>query len=311
MSFSLKPKVGGSQPPATPHRNEINWITIGLVVALVATAGTAYALYSTNSALQGRVDKLEVQLEQSVAEIHKNATDLGSDIAVMTKKVGVTAQELDASRKYAEQLRLKQEKADAELANQLATKASSSDVAANVAAVREETVTKVAEVQRDADTKIGSVTGEVKTVATNLESTRQDLAASRREITDVRTTLSQQIARNSDELGALRLKGERDFFEFDIRKGKKDVMERVADIQMELRKTDVKKKKYDLVIQVDDSRLEKKDRTANEPVQFLVGRDKLRYEIVVNFVDKDRIRGYVSAPKDKVLSAERPAFRQQ
>ena len=70
-----------------------------------------------------------------------------------------------------------------------------------------------------------------------------------------------------------------------------------------------KKAKYDVLIQVDDSRLEKKDRTANEPIQFLVGRDKLRYEIVVNFVDKDRIRGYLSAPKDKALSAERPQFK--
>ena len=70
-----------------------------------------------------------------------------------------------------------------------------------------------------------------------------------------------------------------------------------------------KKAKYDMLIQVDDSRLEKKDRTANEPVQFLVGRDKLRYEIVVNYVDKDRVRGYLSAPKDKVLAAERPQFR--
>jgi len=66
-----------------------------------------------------------------------------------------------------------------------------------------------------------------------------------------------------------------------------------------------------VLIQVDDSRLEKKDRTANEPVQFLVGRDKLRYEVVVNFVDKDKISGYLSTPKDKVLSAERPNFRPQ
>ena len=64
-----------------------------------------------------------------------------------------------------------------------------------------------------------------------------------------------------------------------------------------------------MLIQVDDSRLEKKDRTANEPVQFLVGRDKLRYEVVVNYVDKDRVRGYLSTPKDKVLAAERPQFR--
>ena len=86
-------------------------------------------------------------------------------------------------------------------------------------------------------------------------------------------------------------------------------MARVADIQFQLRRTDPKKAKYDILIQVDDSKLEKKDRTANEPVQFLVGRDKLRYELVVNFVDKDRIKGYLSTPKDKVLSAERPQFR--
>jgi hypothetical protein len=66
-----------------------------------------------------------------------------------------------------------------------------------------------------------------------------------------------------------------------------------------------------VIIQVDDSKLEKKDRNANEPVQFLVGRDKLRYELVVNFVDRDRIRGYLSTPKDRALAAERPEFRPQ
>jgi len=45
-------------------------------------------------------------------------------------------------------------------------------------------------------------------------------------------------------------------------------------------------------------------------VQFLVGRDQLRYELVVNSVDKDRIRGYLSVPKDKVLASEVPILRQ-
>jgi hypothetical protein len=53
----------------------------------------------------------------------------------------------------------------------------------------------------------------------------------------------------------------------------------------------------------------KKDRTANEPVTFLVGRDRVRYELVVNFVDKDRIRGYLSVPKDRLTAAEIPSFR--
>jgi hypothetical protein len=60
---------------------------------------------------------------------------------------------------------------------------------------------------------------------------------------------------------------------------------------------------------VDDNRLEKKDRTANEPVPVMVGRNQLRYELVVFAVDKDRIRGYLSTPKDKVLSAEGPTLR--
>jgi len=311
MSFSLKPKEGGSQPPVTPTSSApALWIPIALIVAIVAIAGLAYSEYSTRTALETQVALLQQKLDTSVADIKKSTNNLASDIDVVTKKLGVTTQDLEASRKYAEDLRVKQEQAAKELANQLATKANASEVAANVAAVRDEAANKVAAAQKEADTKIGSVSGEVKNVATDLQTTKQDLAASRREITDVRTTLSAQIAKNSDELSALRLKGERDYFEFDIAKGKKDAMTRVADIQLELRKTDTKKKKYDVMIQVDDSRLEKKDRTANEPVQFLVGRDKLRYEIVVNFVDKDRIRGYVSAPKDKALSAERPAFRQ-
>jgi hypothetical protein len=86
-------------------------------------------------------------------------------------------------------------------------------------------------------------------------------------------------------------------------------MSKVADIQLMLNDTDPKKNKYAVTIQVDDNRLDKKDLSINQPVQFLVGRDKLRYELVVNIVDKDKIRGYLSAPKDKALAAERPAAR--
>jgi len=281
---------------------------IALAVCIVAIVAVGYTGYSTRVALEDKISSLEHANEKSdgnITQLRKDATALASDIEVVSKKLGVTASDLVASRKYAEGLRLQQEEAKQQLSNQIAAKANSTDVAA----VKQETSTKLAEVQQDAATKIGSVSGEVKTVAANLDATKQDLAASRRDITDVRTTLTQQIAKNSGELADLRKKGERDFFEFDIKKDKKNPLARIADIQVELKDTDVKRQKYNVVIHVDDSRLEKKDRTANEPVQFLVGRDKLRYEVVVNFVDKDRIRGYLSTPKDKVLAAERPAFR--
>ena len=65
----------------------------------------------------------------------------------------------------------------------------------------------------------------------------------------------------------------------------------------------------DVVINADDNAILKKDRTANEPVTFLVGRDRVRYEFVVNSVDKNRIRGYMSAPKDKLVAADTPTLR--
>jgi hypothetical protein len=128
---------------------------------------------------------------------------------------------------------------------------------------------------------------------------------------DVKTVLSEGIAKNSTELAQLRKKGERDYFEFDIRKNSKQPLQRVADIQLALMKADPKNHKYSVSIQVDDNRLEKRDRTTNEPVQFLIGRDELRYELVVNSIEKDRIRGYISSPKDKVLSAEGPKLHVQ
>ena len=166
--------------------------------------------------------------------------------------------------------------------------------------LREEAATKLTELQQDATSKFGAVSGEVQIVRTDLNATREDLANSKREILT-------QVARNATELAELRRKGERDYIEFEL--NKRNQFERIADIGVQLKKTDAKKQRYTVVIQADDERFEKKDRGANEPVTFMVGRDRLRYEFVVNYVDKDRIRGYLSTPKDKTLSAEGPAVR--
>jgi hypothetical protein len=308
--FSLKPKDGaGSAAPPPPPQNT-NLLKGGIALSLVLILGLGYNAYSTRTSLEDRIGTLEKDLADQADQmkaVKKHNGDMDSDIAVVTKRVGVTASDLDTSRKFAEKLRTEQEKAEQQIASELATKASTNDVAA----AREEANTKVAQVQQVAETKIGNVDGEVKKVDAKADGISKDLADSRRELSDVKTNLSAQIARNASELGDLRKKGERDYFEFTLMRPKKNEMTRVADIQLQLRRTDPKRAKYDVLIQVDDSKLEKKDRTANEPVQFLVGRDKLRYEVVINFVDKDKISGYLSTPKDKVLSAERPNFRPQ
>jgi septal ring factor EnvC (AmiA/AmiB activator) len=223
--FSLKPKESASAPlaaaPAPGPAQNTNLLKGGIGLALVLILGLGYNGYSTRTTLEDRISTLEKQLsEQSdqIKEANKHATDMASDLQVVTKRVGVTGQELDASRKFAEKLKAEQEKADQQLASELATKASSTDVAA----ARQEATAKAVEVQQVAETKIGAVSGDLKKTDARLDATSKDLADSRREITDVRSTLTAQIARNAGELSDLRKKGERDYFEFDIAKPKKN-----------------------------------------------------------------------------------------
>jgi len=290
-------------------------LKIAAAANFVLVLALGYGLSSINGSLTDRIAKVESANEETQAENEKTLEvrslendktikGLLADLDQVKKRVGMTAVELNHTQKQAQTLKHQQELSSKEFATQLASKASSSDVDV----FRQEATNQIAEVQRDSDAKYGTVSGEVTGIKRDLLATRDDLG---RQLTDVTNVLSERIAKNSGELAELRKKGDRDYFEFDIRKNSKQPLHRVADLQLALLKTDPKKHRYNVAIQVDDNRLEKKDRTTNEPVQFLVGREQLRYEVVVNSVEKDRIRGYVSAPKDKVLSAEVPRFRLQ
>ena len=272
--------------------------TSKVFIACCALIGLqAYGFMSMHHTFQDRMSVLETQIQDVKSASNTKSDQLASDLDVVTKRIGITAQELEKAHTIAEQL--KQE--NARTAQKLHTEISSKADSETVTQVRDEAATNLAEVQQDATTKIGAVSGDVQVVRTDLDATRQDLASNKKDITDVRS----EVARNAGELAALRRKGERDYIEFDM--AKTNQFQRIADVQVQLKKTDPKRQKYTVVVLADDNRVEKKDRPANEPIQFLVGRDRLRYEFVVNFVDKDRIRGYMSTPKDKVLAAEGPS----
>ena len=274
------------------------------VINLVLVLVLGYGMYSMKGTLADRINDVESTSHKAASDADKKLTDLSSDVRLINNRVGVTSTELAHAREASQLLKRQQEQAAKELSNQLAAKANSTDVDT----LRQEATTKMDELQKDSTAKIG-------TVSTDLSGVKQDLVVAReewgRQLVDVKTVLSEGIAKNSSELSQLRKKGERDYFEFDIRKNSKQPLQRVADVQLALLKADPKNHKYSVSIQVDDNRLEKKDRTTNEPVQFLIGRDELRYELVVNSIEKDRIRGYISAPKDKVLSAEGPKLHVQ
>jgi DNA repair exonuclease SbcCD ATPase subunit len=260
--------------------------------AVIALQG--YGLMSMRNTVDEKIGSAERDFQSALAQDESKMSQLASSLDVVTQRMGLTAQELKEAHAVAEKLKQENTRTAQRLRKELAAKAD----AQAVKQFHEESTTKLAEVQQDTSAKFGAVSGEVQVVRTDLDATRQDLANSKKE-------LSSQIAHNSTELAELRRRGERDYVEFDVNKSKE--FARIGDILVQLKKADVKRQKFDVVIQADDTGVTKKDRTANEPVTFLVGPDRLRYEFVVNYVDKDRIRGYLSTPKDKTLSAEGPS----
>ena len=269
-------------------------LVVGGFLALIGLQG--YGMMSMRGTMDERVASVERELQSTQMQDNAKLTQLSTDLDVVVKRIGITSQELQQANATAEKLKQENTQTAQRLRRELAAKADSKAVIE----FKEEATNKLTEVQQEATSKIASVSGDVQGVRTDLDSTREDLANSKKDLNGL-------IARNSTELSELRRRGERDYIEFDINKTKQ--FEHVGDVLLQLKKTDVKKQKFDLAINADDSSILKKDRTANEPIAFLVGRDRLRYELVVNYVDKDRIRGYLSTPKDKVLSAEAPAGR--
>jgi chromosome segregation ATPase len=227
---------------------------------------------------------------------------LKEEITGTQQAVGSTKAELKKTAQQAQQqIQSESQKTKAELNQAISTKADSSQVQAQVQAAKSEAEAKIGQVS----TEVGGVKTEVGVVKSDLATTKRDLEGTQRQLVDVRETLTAAVAKNAGELSELRRKGERDYFEFEI--PKKNQLTKVEDIRLMLRGTDPKKGKYTLQIIVDDNKLEKKDRAINEPIQFLVGRNRLRYEVVVNWVQKDKLGGYLSIPKDKALGADRPA----
>ena len=267
------------------------------VVGLAMWLGyQSYSDWSSRHTTDTRLAQLESQIQSMHDADAGKIIELSTALDAIQQKVGVTATDITNAQKAAAAARKEQAKAEATLRQQMEEHAKSVD------SLREQSDAKLQAIRDQTTSQFGEVNGQVSTVKTDLDAARSDittnLATNRKEMGDLRDSLGRQIAHNSDELAQLRRKGERDYFEFDI--GKTKDMERVAGIRLQLNKVDTKAKRYDVTLQVDDNKLQKKGQLLNEPIQINVGKDRVRYELVVNSIDKDRIRGYVSTPKDSV-----------
>jgi len=107
--------------------------------------------------------------------------------------------------------------------------------------------------------------------------------------------MSGLIATNSKQIQELRDLGDRNIYEFTLTKSGK--IQKVGNVELMLRKADMGHNRFTLDVLADDKRVEKKDRTVNEPVQFYTSEARQPYEIVVNQVQKDKVVGYLATPK--------------
>jgi hypothetical protein len=127
-----------------------------------------------------------------------------------------------------------------------------------------------------------------------ISSTRSDLEGN---LSSTRDELGQSIARSHDELVALAKKGERNYFEFDIPKGKE--YQHAGPISVSLRKAKTKQQYCDLMLLVDDVALTKKHVNLYEPVFLYPTGYPRAVEVVVNKIGPNTVHGYISEPKYK------------
>ena len=283
--MSISPNVPSSQESyhyessGTPR-----WISVlfGLLfVALAAVGVFAYTSTSKISKDLSDAQKTNATLTAQLEQANTRLAELKSIVEVTQQKVGMTASEVAGAKSRAEAIRKEQIASDQKLTGQITA------------------------VQNESNEKIGAVATEVGGAKKDIADTRSDLEATKAKLEATKGdmgVMSGLIARNHDDVEELRRRGDRNYYEFNIKKAKN--AQRVGPIQVNLNKTDPKKSKYTMTLIADDRQIEKKDKTSGEPVQFYVGSSRgTPYEIVVFTVGKDQITGYLSTPKDAGAAA--------
>lgn len=264
------------------------------IILLLLVGVTVYLFLELRSARQetaAAIQKIEQHAEQiSQLEGAVNRTSRSADESIRELKGAMAGAEKGIVA--AEQRALGRTRT---LAKRLAEEKQQRDAKLTVVGGE---LAKLSETTGNTDNRLGSLTGEVDVVKDEVEKTKAELQKTITDLKSVRGDMGIQsglIATNAGELTALRELGERNYYEFALNKSKK--LQRVGSIQMRLRKTDRKRNRYTMDVWADDKRIEKKNKTLLEPVQFYVIGSKLPYEIVVNKIERNHVSGYLATPK--------------
>jgi hypothetical protein len=134
-----------------------------------------------------------------------------------------------------------------------------------------------------------------------IDTTREEAGQAKKELQDsltsTRDELSGSIAKTHDEVELLQKRGERNYYEFQLNKSKQ--FQAAGPLSLSLRSVNVKQGHYDLALMVDDRQLQKKHVNLHEPLMFTLADRPQPVELVVNQINKNQVKGYVSEPKYK------------
>jgi uncharacterized protein (DUF3084 family) len=265
----------GEQPTAyhpEPQSNIGKWILIVLAVAYVGAS--AFFIYDQHGKLDA-VTQAQAASQKQIGDLTKRMQTAEADSETMARQLGMTKKEL-------------------------ATRAAALQHEQQVTAER------IAAQAEEEKKDVSAVSGEVGSVKTDVGGVKTDVAATKATldstIAKLQNTIgdlgvqSGLIANTRGDLEALKHKGDRQYYEFTLTKGAKP--QAFSTVALQLKKTDPKHGKYNVNVTADDKTIEKKEKNQNEPVQFYTGRDHMLYELVVWTVDKNKISGYLSTPKN-------------
>ena len=271
-------------------------IMIALLVVVACLVGATLYLYlelqDVRAAMQPQIEMVQVH-EEKLAQLEGSVTRTSLDMSRSVEEVkGI----VDSAEKQLSA------KASAVERNVLGK---TTELSKEIEQTRSQQRAAIAEVggeisklQENTGSQFTQVGGRVDSVEAEINKTQAELKKTIDDLSSVRGDLGVQsglIATNATELNVLRELGERNYYEFDIRKSK--TASRVGPISIRLRKADRKRNKYNIFLWADDKKIEKKNKTLLEPVQFYVTGSRMPYEIVVNQIDRDRIVGYLATPK--------------
>ena len=262
------------------------WIGITVVILAIVSVLALGTSYSASNRATSIEQSLSAQLKPEVKGLQDSVDMLGKrlkqaeetnaeaqgELSVVTERLKLTQGELARARKqgkqFQEQYTKNLEEMESSVRTELAAKASADEVK--------------------------NLSGDVSGVRTDLETAKQNLQMAKGEFGTL-------IARNHEEIDQLRRLGQRDYFEFSL--GGKGIREKLGSVVVELRGTNTSKNQFTIALFADDLRLEKKNRSVNEPIYFYTRGTRVPLELVVNEVGKNKVVGYLSIPKVFAASA--------